>query len=331
MSSVTQIPSTVAVKLCPGKELYPYGNTETRDESYCKESGSPESILCTNNIQSTCNEDPDHFLMRTKSETSNAFGRIASRLTTRSIVNPGPPPDRGLRAWTQVFCAWLAIMNTWGFVNSFGAFQTYFGTILPETASTISWIGSVQAWLMFFLGAFSGRALDAGLFLPTIVLGISIQVLGMFTMSLAKEYWQLFLTQGVLVGMGGGIYFCPVIGLVSTYFEKKRGMALGLATSGNAVGGVVYPLIVRQLLPQIGFQWTVRTMGFLALATMSLVIAFSKPRLPPRKQGPLIDWDAFSDLPYMLFVTGTAIMTASTYFAFYYVSIFIPVSSSSVR
>jgi hypothetical protein len=203
---------------------------------------------------------PQHrnSLSKTKSATVSVLNRVATRLTTRSLIDPGPPPDGGLKAWTQCFCAWLVIMNTWGFVNSFGAFQTYYATLLPGTPpSTISWIGSVQAFLMFFLGAFSGRALDAGFFVPTVLVGIFFQLVGIFTMSCATKYWQLFLTQGVLTGIGGGIFFCPSMGLLSTYFQKRRGLALGLATTGNSMGGIVYPVIVRELLPKIGFGWTV--------------------------------------------------------------------------
>jgi hypothetical protein len=84
----------------------------------------------------------DESLSRTKSRPSNTIARIASHITTRSIRDPGPPPDGGFVAWTQVACAWLAIFNSWGFVNSFGAFQPYYESILPESSSTISWIGT---------------------------------------------------------------------------------------------------------------------------------------------------------------------------------------------
>ncbi|KAF2179527.1 MFS general substrate transporter [Zopfia rhizophila CBS 207.26] len=261
-------------------------------------------------------------LSKTKSATSAAIGRVASQLTTRSIVNPGPPPDGGVKAWTQVFCTWLAILNTWGFVNSFGAFQTYYSSILPQDASTISWIGSVQAFLMFFLGTFSGRAFDAGLFRPIVIIGIIFQLVGIFTMSLAKNYWQLLLTQGICTGIGGGILFCPVMSLVSTYFAKKRGMAIGIVTTGNSTGGIIYPLVVRQLLDRVGFGWTVRVLGFLNVVSLAVVIAFMKPRLPPRQAGPIIDMDAFKDFPYILHVLGTCFLMGPVYFVFYYIASF---------
>lgn len=260
-------------------------------------------------------------LHRTKSAASNALARVSSHLTTRSIINPGPPPDGGLQAWTQVFCAWLAVTNTWGFVNSFGAFQTYYSAILPETNSTISWIGSTQACLLFVVGIFSGRAFDAGWFRPTVLLGVAIQFVGIFTMSAATNYWQLLLTQGICTGIGGGIFFMPVMGLVATYFAKRRGLALGLVTVGNSVGGMIYPTVVRQLLPKVGFGWTVRVLGFINVMCLTVVIAFCKPRLPPRKSGPLWDADSFRDVPYILFVLGICFLMPSVYFVFYYVSI----------
>jgi hypothetical protein len=64
-------------------------------------------------------------LTRTKSATSQVITRVVSRLTTRSVKDPGPPPDGGVVAWTQAACGWICIMNTWGFVNAFGAFQTH--------------------------------------------------------------------------------------------------------------------------------------------------------------------------------------------------------------
>jgi MFS family permease len=278
------------------------------------------SIGDDHHIKSTPHQrEIEEPLSRTKSRASNTLARITSHITTRSIREPGPPPDGGLVAWTQIVCAWLAIMNTWGFVNSFGAFQPYYESILPESASTISWIGSIQACLMFALGMFSGRALDRGWFRPTVAIGIVIQILGIFALSFAKTYWQFLLSQGFCTGVGGGIFFVPIMGLCSTYFSTHRGLALGIITTGNSIGGIVYPVVVRQLLGKVGFGWTVRVLGFLNVACLLVVIAFMRPRLPPRKTGPLFDWEAFRDAPYCLHVLGVCFLMPPQYCVFYYV------------
>jgi MFS family permease len=147
----------------------------------------------------------------------------------------------------------FVLFTAWGYANSFGAYQAYYTETLPQSPSTISWIGGIQVWLTLTVGAFSGRLLDAGFFIPTFIVGMVIQVLGIFLMSISTQYWQLFLTQGVLSGIGAGIYFTPAISVVNTYFDKHRGLAVGLATTGNSAGGLVYPIIVRELIPKLGF------------------------------------------------------------------------------
>ncbi|KAH8819252.1 major facilitator superfamily domain-containing protein [Xylogone sp. PMI_703] len=199
---------------------------------------------------------------------------------------------------------WLVLFTTWGYVNSFGSFQTHYTTTLSLSPSTISWIGSIQVWFTFFVGAFSGRLLDAGLFMPTFITGAVFQILGIFLMSISTKYWQLILTQGVLTGLGNGIFFTPSLALIATYFSNRRALALGIATTGNSAGGMIYPIVVRQLLPKLGFAWTTRVLGFMNLGCLVIVGIFIRPRLPPRKSGPVIDWSAFREPVYLCFVGG---------------------------
>lgn len=253
-------------------------------------------------------------------EKDNVLNRVASRMSTKSLPEPGPPPDGGLKAWIVCAMTWLVVFNTWGYVNSFGVFQTYYVEIFPEPASTISWVGSTQMFVTFFLGAFSGRLTDAGYFLPLFIVGSSIQVLGLFMTSLASKYWQLFLAQGICTGIGSGIIFTPSMGVLSTYFSSRRGLAIALATTGNSAGGALYPLMVRQMLPQLGFGWTMRVIAFINLACLAVVMALMRPRLPPRRAGPLVDWSAFKEVEWVLFTFGLCFHVATLYWSNYYVS-----------
>lgn len=120
--------------------------------------------------------------------TEGVLGRVLSMTRSRaSYVDPGPPPDGGLRAWTQVLCGHLLVCNTWGYISSFGVFQTYYVGALAHPPSDISWVGSTQIWLLFFIGTFSGRATDYGLFKPTIILGSIFMLLGVFMTSLSTK------------------------------------------------------------------------------------------------------------------------------------------------
>ncbi|KAI4917992.1 hypothetical protein J4E90_002372 [Alternaria incomplexa] len=247
-----------------------------------------------------------------------ALARVLSRRSAASF-DPGPAPDGGLTAWTQVLCTHLTILTTFGFFTSFGVYQTYYENTLGIASSTISWIGSLQVFLLFFLGTFTGRATDAGLFRPVYIAGACFQLLGIFTLAESKSVWHVFLSQGVCLGIANGLQFCPSMALVSTYFVKRRAFALGFTALGSCTGGVIFPVIVQQCLPSLGFPWTIRIIGFIMLLMNAITIGLYRTRLPPRKSGPLVDWASFTELPYALYCAGAFFSFWGLYFAFFYI------------
>ncbi|KAL4911125.1 hypothetical protein BDW74DRAFT_172579 [Aspergillus multicolor] len=240
--------------------------------------------------------------------------------------SPDHPPDGGLDAWTQVLWCHLTVCNTWGYLNAFGVFQTYYARTLPVPASTISWIGSVQAFLLFFMAVLSGRASDAGYFKTVWATGAFLTLLGLFMASLATSYWQLLLSQGVALGLGGGLMFCPVLALIPQYFSRNRALAIGVNASGSCTGGLVLTVIAQRLLPRIGLAWTLRVLGLFSFCTLLPPLLFLKPRIPPQKnhgpRRPLVDWSAFRDNTYVLFAVGMFFTFWGLYIAFFYVSSF---------
>ena len=243
----------------------------------------------------------------------------------------GPPPDGGWAAWTQVLMAHIIIFNTWGYINSFGVFQVYHVQNLLRPPSDISWVGSIQIFLLFSIGTVSGRASDAGYFKQTFAAGLLMQLIGLFMTSLSKTYWQLFLAQGICTGIGNGLLFCPSLAVLTTYFLKRRAIAVGIAACGTATGGVVFPLIAQHLLPRIGFGWTVRIMGFIMLVTMIFPLVLMRSRLPPRRTGPLVELAAFKEVPYLLFAIGNSLCFLGLYFTIYYVSTLSDIGSLETR
>jgi MFS family permease len=249
-----------------------------------------------------------------------ALAKIATRRSAASSwIDPGPPPDGGLTAWLQVLCTHLTIFNTFGFFTSFGVYQTYYENTLGIAPSTISWIGSIQVFLLFGIGTISGRATDAGLFRPVYTAGAVFQIIGIFTMAESTKLWHLFLSQALCLGIANGLQFCPAMALVSTYFAKRRAFALGFTALGSCTGGIIFPVIAQQCIPRIGFPWTIRIIGFIMLCLNAFTITFYRTRLPPRKTGPLVDWASFREAPFSLFCAGMFFSFWGLYFAFFYI------------
>lgn len=227
------------------------------------------------------------------------------------------------QAWLQVLAGHLIVFDTFGYIGSWGLFQSYYQISLGRSPSEISWIGSIQLFLVYFVGSLSGRTLDAGYVRTALALGCSLQVVGIFTAAQSTRYWQLFLSQGICVGLVNGLTFTPMISLISTYYEDKfRPLAVSFAAAGAATGGMVFPAIARRLLDRIGVVWTVRVMGFVFLANSAIALALVRQRTAARKSGPLLEWSAFTELPYLLFTIGVFLVLWGVYFAYYFITIF---------
>ena len=95
----------------------------------------------------------------------------------------------------------------------------------------------------------------------------------------------------------------------------------GVKQADDLPGGMVYPVLVRELLPKIGFAWTTRVLGFLNFGLLAIAFTFMRPRLPPRSTGPIVDWKAFTEPVFVLFVAGIFFVLWNVYFTFYYVSL----------
>jgi MFS family permease len=125
-----------------------------------------------------------------------------------------------------------------GIVNTFGTYQGFYETHLlrSHTPSAISWIGSIQGYLLFLVSALTGPFFDAGYYRALFAIGSFLVFFSLMMTSLVKQYYQAFLAQGVCFGIGAGMLFVPSIAIVSTYFDKSRSFSVGVAVTGSGLG-----------------------------------------------------------------------------------------------
>lgn len=233
-----------------------------------------------------------------------------------------PPPNGGTRAWLQVFGAFGVFFNTWGLLNTFGVFQTYYetGELFVESSSNISWVGSIQAFLVLTAGLISGPLYDRGYLRFEVGIGAFLVVFGHMMLSLATQYWQVVLAQGFCIGLGAGLMFTPSVTVLQSYFSTKIGLATGIAASGSSLGGIIYPIVLFKLIDEIGFPWSVRVIGFICLATLIPPVLLLRQRVKPPRVRAIFDTTAFTDGGWLLFTFGSLLGFAGLYVILFYLS-----------
>ena len=250
-------------------------------------------------------------------------GQVESEALAAPPISPaGPPPNGGLQAWLHVVGSFMLFFNTWGILNAFGVFQMYYesGALFTKSSSDISWIGSIQSYMVLTVGFLSGPIYDRGYLRELLLVGSFGVVFGHMMLSLCNNYWEALLAQGFCVGIGAGCLFVPCVAVLPTYFTTRLGLAVGLAAAGSSLGGVIYPIVLYRLIDKIGFGWSVRVIGFIALGTLLIPFAFMKMRVTPPKARALIDSSAFTDIKYMLFVIASLIGFMGLYVILFYLS-----------
>jgi len=258
-------------------------------------------------------------LTSTSSEASSPTLENPQQLTTAMEF-----PDGGLVAWLQVVGAFFYIFNSWGLINSYGAFETIYQTevLKGNSPSAIAWIGSTQAFILLVIGSITGPVFDRGYFRIQVIPGSILIVFSLFMTSLSTKYYQIFLAQGVCFGLGAGLVFIPCVAVLTTYFQRRRALVIGFAAAASGLGGVIYPAILRQLYPRIGFAWAARTVAFIVLVTLSISVVCMRRRDLPTNRRQFIDLTAFRDPPYVLFTIGLMLGFMSSYVPFIYISTF---------
>ena len=152
-------------------------------------------------------------------------------------AGPPPPPNGGTAAWLQTVGGFMMFFNTWGLINSFGVFQTYYesGVLFTESSSNISWIGSIQCFLLQLTGIIAGPIHDRGGMRGLFIVGSFMVVFGYMMLSLCTQYWEALLAQAFCVGIGSGMLFTPTVSLLPTWFSSHLGLAVGIASSGASL------------------------------------------------------------------------------------------------
>jgi len=143
------------------------------------------------------------------------------------------------------------------YASLFGVYQDFYTReyITNQSSSAISWIRSVNTFLLVSVDPAAGRLHDRGHFYFLVYGGLSLVSFFLFMLSLAQpnHFYQVLLSQGLGVGIGSSMLSAPRT-IISQYFVKRRALAMAIAASGTSLGAVIYPLMQNNMLGgRLGF------------------------------------------------------------------------------
>ncbi|KAJ3505755.1 hypothetical protein NLJ89_g7252 [Agrocybe chaxingu] len=198
-------------------------------------------------------------------------------------------PEGGIRGWTTVAGAFLIQFCTIGYLFTWNVFEDHYNHVFltDENPMVVRFIGSVQWFLAFLLSLVAGKLADSGFFQYSVLSGSLLFSVSLFLLSFVneEEFGLVFACQSIGMGIGMGLVFVPTATVALHYFKRKRGLAVGIVMSGGSFGGMIFPPILRGMIPERGLGGAVRVTGYIILGC--LVIANCLLVTPPKEEKPL--------------------------------------------
>ncbi|KAJ1305224.1 hypothetical protein OPQ81_000253 [Rhizoctonia solani] len=190
--------------------------------------------------------------------------------------------EGGLDGWKSVLGCALVVGATTGWNMMWGTFQAYHSkTLLKGTPdATLSAIGAVQNTLMYVLAFVTGKLGDKYGYKRFIGAGCLLVFLGQFGAAWCHHFWSIFLTQGILQGLGCGTLLPMIFAIPSQWFRRHRGVATGIVISGSSFGGAIPSLVVQAMLERLGFHKTLLIYSFVQGVTMLAGFSLITTRVP---------------------------------------------------
>ncbi|KAL8842638.1 MAG: hypothetical protein Q9170_000413 [Blastenia crenularia] len=260
--------------------------------------------------------------------------------TSSPITDVSTAPDwpKGWKAYAALVSGFFMMFNCWGMVNAYGAFMGLYDEHLLTKASDLqlSLIGATESFLLLLPSIFAGRLLDARRHYYLGFTGFLLLFLGYFLLSFTSRqglkdqgnYGFVWLTSGLLAGLGMTCFFTYSSHNVIQWFPRKRYVAAGITSTGAGAGGIIYPLTFKFLVANYGFPVGVRILSSIVAGTTIIAFILGAPcvDVPRRSLGRVfhastwIDKHAIGSKPYTTYVIAVALVYGGFYSVAFHVT-----------
>ncbi|KAJ7646487.1 major facilitator superfamily domain-containing protein [Roridomyces roridus] len=262
----------------------------------------------------------------TFTNTGSSLGKLELGLEAESsVVNDEfPVKDGGLKAWCTLIGGTLIFASTIGYINAFGVYQDHY-TRGGLSASSVSWLGSTQLFLLVSLGLPAGKLVDMGYFRHTICAGSIIYIGSLLAVSFTDQtkYYQIFLSQGLGMGLGSGLLYVPAMAVQARHWKKRRPMAVGVVLVGAAIGGLIFPIVINRLLTRSSFANAVRASLYIVIGMLGTANAIMT--CPETARQPESDSSIkiiAKDSAYWFMAFGALLILSGVFFPYFYLQLY---------
>jgi MFS family permease len=195
--------------------------------------------------------------------------------------------SRFFYGYVVVFAAFCISFAAFGIRFCYGIFFIPMSTELGWNNATTALAFSISALMEGVFNVILGGLTDK--YGPRVILTVSGLIIGLgyCLMPLVHSAWQFYVFYGLIVGVGMGGIFVPLISVVARWFTVRRTLMSGLVITGNSFGLLVVSPLTTSLIGSHGWRNTFLIMGI--AITIVIVLAAQLLKRDPSSMGLLPD------------------------------------------
>jgi MFS family permease len=182
-------------------------------------------------------------------------------------------------AWSTAIAGAVVIICCNNLQYLFGTFMTPIMERFEVTRTVASGVMSIRGLTMAISAFISGVLLDRIGLRRVVVIGIILCGLGYLLTAFATEVWQLYVLFGLLMGIGGGFTFSPLVAATTKWFGGKSALANGVVLSGFGFAQILLPPLLTSLF--ISYGWQVCLLTLAGLSWIGGLLAWNRLHDPP--------------------------------------------------
>ncbi len=214
---------------------------------------------------------------------STVQGQGAKKMS--AISQPVAVPTTASTRWIQLVLGIIAMMSISSPQYVWTLFTKSFQDGLGSTLADIQWTFSILIILQTWLSPLQGYLIDKFGARLLIAVGCLMSGAGWITSAYATSLMGLYLTYGLFCGVGTGIVYIGIIGLMVRWFPDRRGFATGMVAAGYGFGAILTTFPIDTMLKSSGYQHTLVVFGIIlgivgAVAALAMRMPQSTDKLP---------------------------------------------------
>ncbi|OWF47509.1 monocarboxylate transporter 9-like isoform X2 [Mizuhopecten yessoensis] len=239
-----------------------------------------ESIESTGPSAKQCDTENGALLLRTVSHQEMEIHEDVENIEFEQELSA---PDGGW-GWLVVFGSLMIHIILFGIEKSSGILLKKFKEKFHESSSATAWVATLPAGLRLMFAPICSMLINKYQFRPAVIAGAVLMSVSLLLTAFSTNLTLTFGSFAIIGGIGACLVYTPSVVIVGRYFNMRRGLAVGIATS--SFGSFLFPTLIEFLFDYFGFVGAFLMLAGIALNMMVFGSVFRPLKLlePPKSK-----------------------------------------------